>query len=256
MKLPLFASVTSSILLGFFLGLPANAKIVVNDCVIDGIFPMGTEQPDTTEAAKINVWPETVCYSSYPPDSNSQIAGTILSHDQILQKDLPLSSRVVGQAFKIPETGGDQMLDKIFITVGLRETGGRFTARLVSITENELWGYPERPSLFTSDSSFVTSTQAITGRGAAQIVSFTFTDKDRIRLTAGKWYVFEIIADSLNKPNMAMTWYRSNARNMRLAPLVDAVAMIVPTTKDTTINSAREPLENRQAYIGIKTTRL
>jgi len=227
---------------------PSPAEVQVDDCVVSGPIPYEAISVDSTT---LNQWPEEVRYSSGSISASPQIAGTILQNRSHVREDMSLTSRVVGQIFNIPSGDGDQVLEKIFITaqVGLANNAPmRFQARLVDLGDspgleqyaagtNLLWGNPEF--------EIVTPTEKDYG----QIIRFTFTDKDRVRLKESHWYAFEIVSDPENKGSL--NWLRSLGVSKEMP---DAPVFRVPFAAETSVEDPRTVIKDRHAFIGIKTS--
>jgi hypothetical protein len=230
---------------------PSLAEVLVEDCVVSGSFPNEATPIDSTP---LNQWPEEVRYSSGSITAAPQVAGTVLQNSSHIQEDeFSLTSRVVGQVFHIPPGDGDQVLEKIFITAhaGLRNNAPmRFQARLVDLGESpDLAGYEAGTNLLEGKPEFEVFTP--TERDNGQIISFTFTDKDRVRLKDGHWYAFEIVSDPDNDERSLLVWLRSLGVSQEMP---DCLAYRVPFAEETSADDPRTVIENRQAFIGIKTS--
>jgi len=232
--------------------IPSLAGMQVDDCVVSGPLPNGI-----LDDTPLNQWPEEVRYSSRSMNASPQIVGTALQNTAYIQEnqgqDMSVTSRVVGQIFNIPPGDGDQVLEKIFITAhaGLRNNAPmNFQARLVDLGDspdleqyaagtNLLWGNPEF--------EIVTPTE----KNHGQIISFTFTDKDRVRLKEGHWYAFEIVSDPGNDKSSSLVWLRSLGVSQEMP---DAPVFRVPFAEETSVADPRTVIKDRQAFIGIKTS--
>jgi hypothetical protein len=229
--------------------IPSLAGMQVDDCVVSGPLPNGI-----LDDTPLNQWPEEVRYSSRSMNASPQIAGTILQNAPYitLDSDLSHTSRVVGQIFHIPPGDGDQVLEKIFITAqaNLRNNMPmNFHARLVDLGESpDLAGYEAGTSLLEGSPEFEVFTP--TERDYGQIISFTFTDKDRVRLKEGHWYSFELVSDPDNDKS-SLIWLRSLGVSQEMP---DCLVYRVPFAEETSVDDPRTAIENRQAFIGIKTS--
>ena len=224
--------------------IPSLAEVQVNDCVVSGPVPHGI-LGDTP----LNQWPEEVRYSSGSINAVPQVAGTILQNSSYGL----YNSRVVGQIFDIPHGDGDQVLEKIFITARVAipdHTLPTFHVRLVDLGDSlDLEQYAAGTNLLWGNPTFEIMTPSEPGLG--QIMSFTFTDKDRVRLKEGHWYAFEIVSDPGNDKSSSLTWLRSGGVSRELP---DCLVYQVPFAEETSVDDPRTALKNRQAFIGIKTS--
>lgn len=231
--------------------IPSPAEVQVDDCVVSGPLPNEEILMDSTP---LNHWPEEVRYSSGSISASPQIAGTILQNSPYISpdSDFSLTSRVVGQIFNIPPGDGDQVLEKIFITarVGLRnKTPLKFQARLVDLGESpDIESYEAGTNLLDGSPKFEAFTP--TSRDDGQIISFTFTDKDRVRLKEGHWYAFEIASDPDNIAESSLTWLRC----LGSKEMPDAPVFRVPFVEGSSAGDSRTVIKGRQAFIGIKTS--
>jgi len=227
--------------------IPSPAEVQVDDCVVSGPIP-NEEIP--LESTPLNQWPEEVRYSSGSIRGAFKVTGTILQNSAYFSpgSDISLTSRVVGQIFNIPSGDGDQVLEKIFITAQANNAPMRFQARLVDLGDSpDLEQYAAGTNLLEGNPEFeiVTSSE----KDYAQIIRFTFTDKDRVRLKGGHWYAFEIVSDPEFKGSL--NWLRSLGVSKEMP---DAPVFRVPFAEETSAEDPRTVIENRQAFIGIKTS--
>jgi len=229
--------------------------MVVEDCMVEGLIPFAQAGVAVGDS-ELSKWPEEVRYTSYPIEVTSQVACTALSTQERLNDGTPVTSRVVGQSFGIPSEDGDQILEKIFITAAANPVkGSSYSARLVDLGDSpDRDSYDAGKSLLPADATFEITTPSSLGKGAGRIMSFTFSGAERVRLKAGHWYSFELVANPDNKPAAGLSWFRSGARAMATAPLPEATAFCVPTTEGTTKDDRRTLVKDRQCYIGIKTS--
>lgn len=222
-----------------------QAGVAVNDCVMSGNFDEGSH---------LRQWPEEVKYSA-PIYGIPQSAGTTFRSLFLPDEEgNPKFSRVVGQAFDIPSGDGDQILEKIFMPARVALPGNipiRFKVRLVDLGSSpDLEEYEEGSNLFRSNPEVEIATPSA-DKGSGQIVSFTFTGDDRIRLKAGNSYAFELVADPKNAPNAHFFWLRGVGKPSQLGK---APAFRVPFTDEANASDLRTAIKGRQAFIGIKTS--
>jgi hypothetical protein len=161
--------------------------------------------------------------------------------------------RVLGQVFNVPEAEGDQFLEKIFILAQVMVADKipiELQVRLVDLgTDTILDEYQEGTNLLANNPKVEIVTPTA-DKNSAQIVGFTFTGADRIRLKAGHWYSFELVSAPENNKNSSFSWLRGNGAT----PIPDAQVFRVCYTDQTKSSDTRVAMRKRQTFFGIKTS--